>query len=69
LIENFTFGQRLVFLNFLALGSAVFTMRKISRFNAPSLSVKSLRNSALTYMFGGLFIAPEIYNPVMMKWK
>ena len=69
LLENFTYSQRFIFLNFLALTSAVMTMRGINQSNAWSLGVRSLRNSTLTYIFGGLIIAPEIYNPVLMRLK
>jgi len=53
----------------MALSSAVLTMQGINQSNALRLGVKSLRNSTLTYIFGGLIIAPEIYNPLLMKWR
>jgi hypothetical protein len=42
----------------MALGSALITLNGINRFNSLNLGVKSLRNATLTYILGGLLIAP-----------
>jgi hypothetical protein len=58
-----------VILNGLALGSAVVSMRGINRYNGWMMGVKSLRNTTLTYFFGGLVVAPEIFNPLLKGWE
>jgi hypothetical protein len=40
-------------------------MRGINIQNVWGKSLRAVRNASLTYVFGGLFLAPEIYNPLM----
>jgi hypothetical protein len=68
MLERFSYGQRFILLNGLALGSAVFSMRGLNQYNGWMLGMKGLRNTAVTYLLAGLFLAPEIFNPLLKRW-
>jgi hypothetical protein len=55
-------------LNLLAIGSALFTIREYTFNNACGKTIRAVRNSTLTYLVGGLLLAPEIYNPLMKNY-
>jgi len=44
---------------------AILTFGRRADVGAVNRLLYSTRNSALTYMLGGLLIAPEIYNPFL----
>jgi hypothetical protein len=49
----------------LALGGALITLRGAAFGSLWGKSFRAVRNASLAYIFGGLIVAPEIYNPLM----
>jgi hypothetical protein len=64
-LQDYSFKERFIFLNVLALGGALLTMRGLAGSNVLNKSFRGVRNASLSYIFGGLLVAPEIYNPLM----
>lgn len=57
-LNKFHFDSRFILLNALTLTSALLTLKGVNQYNGWSITVRSLRNTALTYVIGGLIIAP-----------
>jgi hypothetical protein len=64
-LQDYSFKERFIFLNALALGGALLTMRGLTGSTVLSQSFRGVRNASLAYIFGGVLVAPEIYNPLM----
>jgi hypothetical protein len=64
-LQDYTFKERFIFLNALALGGALFTMRRLNAGNILGKTFLAVRNATIAYVVGGLLVAPEIYNPLM----
>jgi len=57
-LSDYSFKERLILLNVVAIGSALVTMRKINTYNAWGYSFKAIGNATIAYAMGGLIIAP-----------
>ena len=63
---KYNYKQRLFSLEALVLLTALFTMRaRRNKLGFTKRFMLSIRNSAFVFLMGGLFIAPEIYNPLI----
>jgi len=51
----------------LALAGALLTLRRVNTGNFFGKTFSAVRNASLSYIIGGLLIAPEIYNPLMSE--
>jgi hypothetical protein len=52
-------------LNVIAISGALLTFRGVGLHSVWGKSFRAVRNATLMYVFGGLVVAPEIYNPLM----
>ena len=63
---QYNYRQRLFGLEGLMLFTAIITMRaRRNQLGLPKRFMLSIRNSAFVFLVGGLFVAPEIYNPLI----
>ena len=51
----------------ISLVAALITFRTSHRGELLSKSLMGIRNAGMSYMFGGLVVAPEIYNPLLKE--
>jgi len=51
----------------LAATTALLSLRRVSATNFLGKTFTAVRNASLSYIVGGLLIAPEIYNPLMSE--
>lgn len=65
---RYSFKERLFGLEGVTLLVALYTFnRKKADFGAVNRLLYSTRNAAVSYLLGGLLIAPEIYNPLIKE--
>ena len=55
-------------MNVIAISGALLTFRGVGLHSVWGKSFRAVRNATLMYIFGGLIVAPEIYNPLMNQW-
>ncbi len=55
-------------MNVIAISGALLTFRGVGLHSVWGKSFRAVRNATLMYVFGGLIVAPEIYNPLMNQW-
>ena len=65
LIGNYNEKQRLLVLEGLTLLVAISSLKFGRSAGSVRLVLSATRNSALTFLLGGLVLAPEIYNPII----
>ena len=58
IIRNYSFNERFLAVNLLALSTALLTFRKLHNVELLSNSLRALRNTGFIYLGGGLFISP-----------
>ena len=66
-IEDHDYNVRFNVVNGLAVLSAMLTFKKSTPYNLTSHTLRAVKNAGLVYFIAGLFIAPQIYNPLMHK--
>jgi hypothetical protein len=64
-IHGYSLNQRFAFVSGLAVLTALFTFRRVHTVELLAEGFRVFRNVTFVYLTGGIFIAPEIYNPIM----
>ena len=63
---QYNYKQRLFTLEALILLTAISTLRvRSNQINIGKRFMLAIRNSSVVFLMGGLFVAPEIYNPLI----
>lgn len=64
-LNSFDYNDRLIALGLLSMLVGVRSFRKALVYQLPLRTFSAVKDSAVVYFLAGLFVAPEIYNPLM----
>lgn len=64
-LDKYDYNDRLLVLGLLAMGVGVRSFKRLPLYQLPLRTFSALKDSAVAYFLAGLFLAPEIYNPLM----
>lgn len=67
LLQSYSTTERFAFINLVCVLTAIVTFKRMPDYGLTQKTLRAFRNSGVMYLVGGLFVTPEIYNPIMKE--